>query len=148
MRLQHILFSFEGRISRSQYWIGALAVFLFAVAFLLVVGAIMTTTSVPFEVFAIVGVVAFLIMMIPGVAIGLKRLHDRDKGGWWLILFYVGPTALQGVAGALGSHDYESVPAVLVLASFVLSLWMIVELGFLRGTIGANRFGEDPLAVR
>lgn len=32
------------------------------------------------------------------------------------------------------------------LASLAISIWALVELGFLRGTVGANRYGPDPLA--
>jgi uncharacterized membrane protein YhaH (DUF805 family) len=34
---------------------------------------------------------------------------------------------------------------ILHLVSFAITIWAIVELGFLRGTIGPNRYGPDPL---
>jgi uncharacterized membrane protein YhaH (DUF805 family) len=72
--------------------------------------------------------------------VGIKRLHDRDKSGWWLLVFYV----LPGVLNTIG----ESLAAgwIFSLASFAVSIWALVELGFLRGTAGPNRYGPDPLA--
>ena len=54
------------------------------------------------------------------LAISVKRYHDRDRKGWWLLI------ALIPIIGVL---------------------WIFVVLGFLKGTEGANRFGSDPLAA-
>jgi uncharacterized membrane protein YhaH (DUF805 family) len=78
--------------------------------------------------------------MVSSVMVGVKCLHDRDKSGWWLLVFYLLPAILGMVP--------ESVPGslILMLASFAVSIWALVELGFLRGTVGPNRYGADPLA--
>ena len=52
-------------------------------------------------------------------AISAKRWHDRDKSGWYNLL---------------------------VLVPFAGPIWFLTECGFLRGTVGPNRFGPDPLA--
>ena len=82
---------------------------------------------------------------ISGFAIGIKRLHDRDKSGWWILLFYVAPSVLGGIANtceqAVGSFVFG-------VASFAISIWGLVELGFLRGTVGPNPYGPDPLQRR
>ena len=81
-------------------------------------------------------------MMISSFAVGVKRLHDRDQSGWWIVLFYFGP----GVASAIGQSSVSgAVYLVLSLLSFAISIWAIVVLGFLRGTRGPNRYGPDPL---
>jgi uncharacterized membrane protein YhaH (DUF805 family) len=81
-------------------------------------------------------------MMISSFAIGVKRLHDRDQSGWWIVLFYFGP----GVASAIAQSSASGgVSLVLSLVSFAISIWAIVVLGFLRGTRGPNRYGPDPL---
>ena len=59
-----------------------------------------------------------LAILYPSVAIAAKRFHDRDKSGWWILI---------------------------VLIPFIGLIWYIVELGFLPGTPGPNRFGPDPL---
>ena len=75
------------------------------------------------------------------MAVGIKRLHDRDKSGWWLAAFYLVPPLLDGVGRTTG------LSAIFGLASIAVSIWAIVELGFLRGATGPNQYGPDPLAV-
>jgi uncharacterized membrane protein YhaH (DUF805 family) len=53
------------------------------------------------------------------LAIAVKRYHDRDKSGWWVLIIFL------PVIGAL---------------------WYLIECGFLRGTDGNNDYGPDPLA--
>ena len=79
---------------------------------------------------------------ISAFAIGIKRLHDRDKSGWLIVLFYLAPSILGGIAN---TTEQAVVCFVLGLASFVISIWGLVELGFLRGTVGPNPYGPDPL---
>ena len=71
---------------------------------------------------------------------GAKRLHDRDKSAWWLVLFYVGP----GIASAIG-NEMENMGLVLHVVGFAITVWAFVELGCLRGTVGPNQYGPDPL---
>ena len=55
-----------------------------------------------------------LVALIPSIIVYIKRFHDRDKSGWWVLI------ALIPIIGAL---------------------WILIELGFLKGTPGPNRFG-------
>lgn len=85
----------------------------------------------------------FLALIWIGLALGIKRLHDRDKSGWWLLLFYFVPSVLETIGAAiLGSG------AMFILGSIGagISIWGLIEIGFLRGTSGQNSYGPDPLA--
>jgi uncharacterized membrane protein YhaH (DUF805 family) len=74
----------------------------------------------------------------------IKRLHDRNRSGWWIVVFLIAPPLLRSITDKL---DESSVAAIVVtLAASVLTLWGIVELLFIKGTSGPNRFGPDPLA--
>jgi uncharacterized membrane protein YhaH (DUF805 family) len=64
-----------------------------------------------------IGALASLALFLPGLAVSIRRLHDIDRVGWWIFL------ALIPIVGAI-----------------VLIYWAC-----LRGTVGANRFGPDPL---
>jgi uncharacterized membrane protein YhaH (DUF805 family) len=165
MGFLHLLFGFGGRINRAKYW-GAvvlwivfwiLAAIVILVAALGILGVNLTNGSLPgsdqpekivklildyvvlFIVFAVVAIASW----VSGLAIGVKRLHDRDKSGWWIVLFYVVPQFLAGG----GNQSEGGTAGILGLISAVLSIWGLVELGFLRGTRGPNRFGPDPLQV-
>jgi uncharacterized membrane protein YhaH (DUF805 family) len=74
----------------------------------------------------------------------IKRLHDRDKSGWWIVAFLIAPPLLRGIADRF--DEWSVVAVVFSLAAMVLTVWGFVELLFLRGTSGPNRFGPDPRA--
>ena len=79
---------------------------------------------------------------IPAASV-VKRLHDRNKSGWWTVPFCIAPIVLGIGANWLG----DSWPAdLLILVMVALGLWGFVEILCLRGTSGPNRFGPDPLA--
>lgn len=133
MSFGDLLFSFEGRTSRAKFWLGLL---IQAIGFGIAVGLVLASSALLNHV-GPGAVLAFLIVipvLISNFAVGAKRLHDRDKSGWWLLLFFVLPAVL----GAIDQPIAE-------VASALISLCMIVELGCLRGTSGANSYGVDPL---
>jgi uncharacterized membrane protein YhaH (DUF805 family) len=76
-------------------------------------------------------------------ASAVKRLHDRDKSGWWIVPFCIVPIVLGIGANWLGDSWSAD---LLMLAMVALGLWGFVEILCLRGTSGPNRFGPDPLA--
>lgn len=103
---------FEGRANRPQYWYFVLTEFLaFFILELLCV--------IPF-----VNIIAFLALLVlglglivPGIAVSVRRLHDTNKSGWWLLLCFV--------------------PFV---GSIVILVFMCLE-----GTKGANKYGDEPV---
>jgi uncharacterized membrane protein YhaH (DUF805 family) len=60
---------------------------------------------------------ASLVLLLPSLAVGARRLHDIDRSGWWLLI------GLVPLVGAI-----------------LLIVW-----NCMRGTAGRNRFGADPL---
>ena len=89
---------------------------------------------------------AFIVLAIAVLAsclaIGVTRLHDRDKSAWWVLLFYLCPPIVETLASL---NDLDSAMVFLNILSLAITLWAFVELGFLRGTFGPNRYGPDPL---
>ncbi|WP_421926706.1 DUF805 domain-containing protein [Neoaquamicrobium sediminum] len=107
--------TFSGRSTRSQFWLYTL------IAFLLLCVAMMFDVALGLadeETWVITGVV-YLAHLIPTLAVTVRRLHDIDRAGWW------------------------------VLISFVPLVGLIVMLVFFctPSTPGANRFGHAPGAV-
>lgn len=101
------LFSFDGRINRQTYWMIAIALFIIEA----VVGGFYQTKN---TALVVLGVIVFLAVFIPALATQVKRWHDRDKSGWWVLI---------------------------TLIPFIGALWALIELGFLAGTQGENRYG-------
>jgi uncharacterized membrane protein YhaH (DUF805 family) len=151
MKLQKILFSFDGRIGRRTYWLAILALIV-AVQVLNFAPFLLAGEEAAFLMLALTSQFICLLSLWPILAVGSKRLHDRDKNGWWLLVFWLLPFALLvgGFSIALfddpktgWSGDF-STGAILVLASLPPALWGIVELGILPGTKGPNLYGADP----
>jgi uncharacterized membrane protein YhaH (DUF805 family) len=137
-----LFLSFSGRINRAKYWLASL---LLIPAFLLLVfmliGPLLMAGDTAVGLAVIPLILAGIGVFISGLAIATKRLHDRDKSAWWIVLFYVVPGLLQGIGDELGDMGL-----VFYVVSFAISVWGLIELGFLRGTTGSNRYGPDPLA--
>jgi uncharacterized membrane protein YhaH (DUF805 family) len=109
--LAWLLFSFEGRLPRKSFWLyGVLGITLaqMFIYFLLGIAGVSE---------ALASGVAALAVVWPGLAINVKRWHDRDKPGWWVLIN---------------------------LVPLVGTLWTLIECGLLPGTPGDNRFGPDP----
>jgi uncharacterized membrane protein YhaH (DUF805 family) len=141
MNLSDLLFSFSGRVNRAPYWLAGVATSFCLMGLIWVVlGLAFAGRAGASTILALMIVVALLWV---GLALGAKRLHDRDKSAWWLVLFYVVPAILHSA----GRHAMSG-GRILALIGLVISIWALIELGFLRGTLGPNRFGPDPLPPR
>jgi uncharacterized membrane protein YhaH (DUF805 family) len=77
------------------------------------------------------------------VAVGAKRLHDRGKSGWWLVVFVIAPLVFIELAA---TRTGETLGALFAAAALALHVWSFYELGCRRGERGGNRYGPDPLA--
>jgi uncharacterized membrane protein YhaH (DUF805 family) len=100
--------NFSDRAIRSEYWFWLL----FAIIVAIVTGFIDAVIGVP-----LTNTIFALATFLPGLAVSVRRLHDLDRSGWWLLL------GLIPLVGAI-----------------ILIVWFCT-----RGTVGANRFGADPL---
>jgi uncharacterized membrane protein YhaH (DUF805 family) len=138
MPLTQLLFSFSGRINRAPYW----AVTVSLIGILLVLAVIIGAAT---QIFGPAILILLVIFYIPalwiGLAIAVKRLHDRNKSAWWLLVFYLVPAILQGV----GQQTGDVTGSILLVAGFAITIWAFIELGCLRGTVGPNQYGPDPL---
>jgi uncharacterized membrane protein YhaH (DUF805 family) len=114
------LFSFSGRIPRYQYWIK----FYLPYYALTIVMSVLDRVTGAYNAHYRIGLFSLIFLlaaMWPGLAVPVKRCHDRDRSGWFLLIS---------------------------LIPIIGWIWLAIELGFLRGTIGSNRFGADPVIIR
>ena len=116
--------NFSGRAPRSAYW----WVFLFNVIVAVVATILDQSLGMAYTMQGPSGPISLgygpiytlylLAVLIPSIALAVRRLHDRDKSGWWFLLVIV------PLVGAI-----------------ILVVWFALP-----GTAGNNRFGPDPLA--
>lgn len=107
----HIFLGLRGRISRRTWWLYGVAALiglhLLGVTLLRIGGASADVAHMTMNV----------ALLWPGIAVSVKRWHDRGKAGWWVLIN---------------------------LVPFVGWIWALVENGFLRGSPSPNRFGPPP----
>lgn len=158
---------FKGRASRSEYWWFSL---FFSLAFCLLMGvSLIAGLLSPLLALAGMGVVvaAVLAMLLPAFAVTVRRLHDCNLSGWWLLAAYILPVPIALGLGAImglplaasweiaNSVDSPHVQAMLQSRPALYALYLpevaagLSLLYFLikKGNVGPNRFGPDPLAV-
>jgi uncharacterized membrane protein YhaH (DUF805 family) len=103
--------NFRGRASRSEFWFWALFNNILQIVAIAIDS--MLNTELPIAVW-----VVMLATYIPTFAIGVRRLHDTDRSGWWILI--------------------SCIPLIGLIFIFI---WWATG-----GTDGPNRFGPDPLA--
>ena len=132
MNFTELYFSPSGRIDRSTYWLyGVLLLNVMWVPVLLI--SLLLTFVIESPLFGILGFGLLLIILFPiylwnVFAINVKRLHDRDKSAWWVLLW----VAIASLGGAL----------TVGIVALAVAIWIFVELGLLEGTPGENRYDE------
>jgi uncharacterized membrane protein YhaH (DUF805 family) len=144
-------FSFHGRIGRRRYWILTLLYLLswFVGAAILITLAALnynppedTVTNVTIVGFILLGIATtvFVAVIVAGFAsTGIRRLHDRGKTGYWLLLYYLLPLIMMKNTGL------DTVGLIFWIVILGILTWVIVDLGALRGEASSNVFGPDPL---
>jgi uncharacterized membrane protein YhaH (DUF805 family) len=93
---------FEGRAARPEYWYWVLF-------------TVIGSACLQFLSDNLAGVFA-LVTLLPGISVGARRMHDIDKSGWWLLVWFVP-----------------------LIGWIVLIVWLCR-----RGDFGPNRFGPNP----
>ena len=124
--MMNLLFSFQGRVNRARFWLVHVGIIVAEIVIFMIAGgaalmadpqAAMAATSNASSLFSLV---LFIPIFWISLAITVKRYHDRNKSGWWILIVFV------PVIGAI---------------------WYFIEVGFLPGTSGPNTYGADPLTA-
>ncbi len=102
--------NFTGRAQRSEFW--------WFVLFNFIGSAILNFVDTAIIGMPALSIIWMLGLLIPGIAVSIRRMHDLDKSGWWILI-----------------------PLVPIVGVILYIYWAAQ-----RGTVGPNRFGPDPLA--
>jgi uncharacterized membrane protein YhaH (DUF805 family) len=149
------LFKFDGRLNRGPFW--GFSILLIAV--MLVIQSVVLSSALGPSVAVVIDQIALIMQVVfsyPAAALCVKRRHDRNRSGidvWILIganllvtllmLLGIGMTTteIQGVAVPAPAQWMQLVQ----LAIFIFGVYLFIVLAFLKGTVGTNDYGPDPL---
>ena len=101
---------FDGRARRMEFWMFTLFSFIIAV--------VLSCIEYALGIFGLSALYS-LAVLLPTIGVSIRRLHDTDRSGWWLLI------------------------ALIPLVGFIVLLVFY----FMEGTSGDNRFGADPKAA-
>jgi uncharacterized membrane protein YhaH (DUF805 family) len=140
--IRRLFLDWTGRIPRSQWWIGV-GLLIAAVIVLAILTGILA---------AIIGFGAFVVYAVGALAISYfsvplaaKRFQDRGRPGN-LAWIGFGLSILSIVVELINFGRGPSLLSTIVgLAAFGVGIWYLIDLGCLRGTVGPNQYGPDPL---
>jgi uncharacterized membrane protein YhaH (DUF805 family) len=113
---KQVFFSFKGRIGRQTYWMHYLAL----IGIFLVVGILtgLASSASPGSIAASAMVILmglfYILAIWVSIALSVKRWHDRNKSGWWVLIGFV---------------------------PIIGGFWVLIENGFLVGDEAANNYG-------
>ena len=110
--------NFEGRAPRSEYWWFTLFLALLEIVTSVLDGFLGTYTVTSFgKMIGFINLIFLLAILLPSIAVAVRRLHDTDRSGWFYLLIFIP-----------------------IIGSIVLLVFFVQQ-----GTNGRNRFGDDPL---
>jgi uncharacterized membrane protein YhaH (DUF805 family) len=139
----------EGRIGRRQWWLGIVVLIVASIVLSLILGILGLGNWAQ--------LVAYFVLLYPNWCLGIKRRQDRDNNGldFKILIVVSGLTTLLQAFGIgvtmmdMGNGVLVPMPdmwlSVIYFATAALALYLLIQLGFLRGTAGPNSYGPDPL---
>lgn len=142
---------FTGRAPRAEFWWYFLAVIVASIVARIIDNILGMNLVGPY------GPISLLLMLgliVPNIAVSVRRLHDTDRSGWWILLpivpyclaFVLGGAAMMGGAAsgsAMGMGAGMGIAAIFLLIGAACALLLLVFY-CLPGTPGDNRYGPNP----
>ena len=141
---------FSGRARRSEYWWFVLFTVLVGIVAGILDGVLGLKPAMGGAGNGPIGSITSLALFLPSLAVAVRRLHDTDRSGFWLLGIYgvmiaavlAMVVSVFGAAAGGGTPNY-AVIGVALLVIFAVGIWFLV-LMCTKGTTGTNRFGADP----
>jgi len=106
---------FQGRSRRKEYWMFVLGVVVVAIV-LSFIEAALGLSGMVFGLYGPLTALLVLAIIVPGIAVQVRRFHDQDKTGWLVLLGFIP-----------------------IVGGIILLVFMLLE-----GTKGPNQYGPDP----
>jgi len=142
--VRHKYADFNGRARRKELWMFSLVYLILAIILQLIgFGVISVLGATKYHYVPVfLGNIFMLALLVPGIAVTVRRLHDVGKSGWWFLL--VLPVTISG-AGEMGIIDLlgDALFIIFALAAIAAALYFLY-LMVKDGQPDANQWGENP----
>jgi uncharacterized membrane protein YhaH (DUF805 family) len=140
---------FSGRAPRAEYWWYVLGLIVAAIVISIIEGIAGVNTMVA-GIYGPLTVLLWIGTLVPSIAVAVRRLHDTNRPGWWLLAYFIpyaigfammGPAILNpGNGGAMASFGLGM---IFFLIGFIMAI-VILVFTIQEGTKGTNKYGDDP----
>ncbi len=113
---KHIVFNkyaaFEGRAARPEFWYFVLANILISIILGFIEGILTASLGLPrgMRDDSVLGNIYSLLVLVPSIAVGLRRMHDINRSGWWILLPLYN-IYLAAQKGTEGSNRFDAATA-------------------------------------
>ena len=142
---------FTGRAPRAEFWWYFLAVIIASIVARIIDNILGMNVMGPYGPLSLI---LMLGLLVPNIAVAVRRLHDTDRSGWWILLpivpyclaFVLGGAAMMGGAAsgsAMGMGAGMGIASIFLLIGAACALLLLVFY-CLPGTPGDNRYGPNP----
>lgn len=136
---------FTGRAPRAEYWWYGLGIIIVAILLSIIESILGISHMV-----GLYGPLSLLLILgtfVPSLAVGVRRLHDTNRSGWWILLPivpYVLAIVLGGPAMVAGQMSAGAgIAMIMLLIGFVAAIVLLVFM-ILPSNPGDNRYGPNP----
>lgn len=143
MDFGNLYLSTEGRIGRQTYWIAAIILGVISIIVSYLVSSFVAGTAA-----LVISIIWQLLVSYPAYNLMAKRFHDRNKPSSYALYVIIAFLVLSVISLLTMPTPGEMPGAVTWIVTgltLVIGIWVLIELGFLRGTIGPNQYGPDPV---
>lgn len=137
---------FSGRASRPEFWWYVLAVIVAGIV-ISIVESIVGIGHMVAGLWGPLTILLWLATIVPSFAVGIRRLHDSNRSGWWMLLIlpYFISALLMGAAVSSGSMAGLASGGLVAIVGLICAIVLLVFM-ILPGTPGENRFGPKMSA--
>ncbi|MEL6947726.1 MAG: DUF805 domain-containing protein [Pseudomonadota bacterium] len=138
-------FQFSGRASRKEFWMFTL-IFMIGSILLSIVDAMVLGAA---DGNGILSGLWSLAHFIPSISVAVRRLHDINRTGWWILSILVPALAVGAASGLMAAGLLPGSVVIIGIASVALIAVVILMLYFYckRGDQGPNTYGADPYGM-
>lgn len=126
-------FNYHDRAPRSEFW--------WFILFSWLLSIVLTPLQMMFFIGQVIAAIAGLWLFLSSISVSVRRMHDLNRSGLWLLF----PYACMLLALIIALMGMMPVGVVLLILGgiSIIALWIMM---IFRGTVGPNRYGEDPVA--